>query len=68
MIERILKSKWGAWQILTATPCDGRLTILQARKHENGKIQMRTVQSDFIPGAVFPDSDMIEDLLATIVK
>ena len=64
MINRILKSEWGAWQILTATPCDGRLTVLQARKHGNGKIQMRTVQSDFIPGADFPDTHTIEDLLA----
>lgn len=37
----IFKSKWGKWETLSMGTVSAQYFLLQARKHENGKVQFR---------------------------
>ena len=38
---KLFKSKWGKWSDISVGSCCGIKYVLQARRRENGKIQMR---------------------------
>lgn len=40
-MKNLFKSKWGKWQDLGVIQIGDELTIVQFRRHENGKIKLR---------------------------
>lgn len=47
----IFKSKWGNWETMAMGTCAAKFYLLQARKHENGKVQFRVEVSRTAYGA-----------------
>ena len=45
-MRNIFKSKWGKWYDLGVGYASFKAFILQFRRHQNGKIQFRVVQSE----------------------
>ncbi len=42
---RLFKSKWSNWQDMSVSRINEHVFLLQARRHENGKVQFRVERS-----------------------
>lgn len=42
---KIFKSKWGKWETLAIGEMNATYYLLQAKKHENGKVRFRVERS-----------------------
>lgn len=47
---KIFRSKWSKWEVLTMGTINAQYYLLQARKHENGKVQFRVEVSKDVYG------------------
>lgn len=48
---KIFRSKWSKWEVLTMGTINAKYFLLQARKHENGKVQFRVEVSKEVYGS-----------------
>ena len=56
----MFKSKWGQWTDLSSTGYMGYKYLLQARRHEDGRIQYRVEKSGDGYGGTTPTLEQLE--------
>lgn len=58
----IFKSKWGSWADISTGSLCGRKYVLQARRHKNGKIQMRVECVEAYDTVAHPTIDQLKTI------
>lgn len=58
----MFKSKWGQWTDISTGSSGCFKYILQARRHKNGKVQMRTECKEAHNSAVQPTIDQLKEV------
>jgi hypothetical protein len=56
----LLKTKWGQWTDLSTTGYMGYKYVLQARRHEDGRIQYRVEKSSDCYTCAIPTLEQLE--------
>ena len=62
MVMKLFKTKWGKWMDISTGAINEHRYLLQARRHDNGRVSFRIEHVDNAWGCAVPTLEQLKDV------